>query len=160
MVKTRVSSLLLAFAIFFISSFMLILSSVYSGYTPPFASGILAFCMFLFTVALGICGWRIRKYKTDKSIEIDPIKAIRLLAFAKTASFGGSCIAGFTLAQTVIFILYSESMFMQDMIIVSLISFLSCVALAVTGFVVENWCIIDDEDNINNGNSNKLSSGC
>ncbi|QPK94047.1 DUF3180 domain-containing protein [Actinomyces sp. zg-332] len=162
MTKTKISSLVLAFTIFLISSFTFILSVIHSGFTPPLASWILPIFMLIFSGILALAGWKVRKYKSDKTVEVDQFKAAKLVIFAKTSSIGGACISGFTFAQTIIFIMYSESMFMQDMIIVSLASFLSCILFATTGIIVENWCIVDDGDDLNTSSTlnKKLSSNC
>lgn len=104
---------------------------------------------------------KVKKYKADKSTNFSAIKASKVLVFAKTASFAGSCLAGFCLAQTLVFVIYSETIYMQNMIFLAILGFISCVLTVITGLVVENWCIVDDDDFYNNSVvRKKLSNNC
>lgn len=162
MVKTKVSSLIIAFILYFIPSIAVIFVLIrHAGY-PPVATWFLPIIMFLFSVILIFWGLKVKKYKADKKTDFNPITGSKVLVFAKTGAFAGSCLAGFCLAQTIIFFMYSESIYMQNMIFTALVGFISCVVTTISGLIVENWCIVDD-DNDSYKNSiltKKLSNNC
>lgn len=75
---------------------------------------VLPVIMYIFSVILLYLGWKVKKYKTDKKVKMNQLKA-KIAVLAKTASIGGSSIAGFCGAQSVIFFVYDQAPYLSDM---------------------------------------------
>lgn len=156
MEKMKYSYLCLAFILYFIPSLAFIYLLIKLASYPPVATVGLPVIMILLTVLLLFLGLHVKKYKENEHTNMNAITASRVLVFAKTLGYGGSCLAGFCAAQTVVFFFHRQVSFFEEMILIAFFGVVACIIACIAGVIVENWCVVDDDNNLNTG----LPSNC
>lgn len=116
------------------------------GGLPPPLPWTAALGTFALSAAVISAGLPVRRWVSGRRERpVDPLMAARTVVFAKAAAYGGAVLAGWYAGQGLVLVpdLVGAR---RSRLIVAGLCFLTAIALAVSGLVVQRWCRVPPSD--------------
>ncbi|WNM24926.1 DUF3180 family protein [Demequina capsici] len=90
-------------------------------------------------------GWTVRAYQRGHRHHVDPMKALRTVAFAQACAYSGAVLGGGLGGYALALTAYWDHAPRRSIAIEALIAAAAAVAMLVAGVIAERWCRIDDD---------------
>lgn len=117
------------------------------GNSMPVNSWITVIVLLMIAAALLVAGWEIRRYlKGNPGLPPSPQRARATLVAAQACCLAGSVFTGWYAAHVLVDVRRVSQGADSAPLVLALASTIACVAIAVSGFVVQSWCRIPPED--------------
>lgn len=128
-------------------SLVVTLLVVWRGFSPLPIMPLGAFVMVFVAAVLMWCGRAVLRLKERERTWITPVQAVNVVTAAHVCAWFGGVFAGYMIGQALVpVIVGSEAPMLVSHALWAGVNAVAAGVLSVSGFVVESWCTIDDDE--------------
>lgn len=130
----------------FIVAYIAVEMVIVTGGTPVIIHPINALVFVATAILLVIFGNAVRKLKAREHTWMTYAQAGYVVIFSQACLYFSAIMIGFMSSQVLVGLLRHDSSSMLWLAIGAGLCLLGAIILAAAGFIVESWCIVDDDD--------------